>query len=47
MVEGQDLAQVESYATEIADAVRAALGAGSAPPAKTAAVAPQPIAARA
>jgi phosphoglucosamine mutase len=29
MVEGQELAQVESYANDIADAVRAALGTGS------------------
>jgi phosphoglucosamine mutase len=29
MVEGQDLAQVETYANDIADAVRTALGTGS------------------
>ena len=47
MVEGQDLVQVESYASEIAEAVRAALGTGSAPPQKTAGVAPEPLTARA
>ncbi len=36
MVEGPDLAQVERHASDIADAVRTALGAG-APPAKTSA----------
>jgi phosphoglucosamine mutase len=47
MVEGQDLAQVESFASDIADAVRAALGTGSAGPKKMTAPAQQPVAARA
>jgi hypothetical protein len=47
MVEGQDLAHVEAWASEIADAVRAALGTGAAAPKKAAAVAPQSLAARA
>ncbi|MCC6848219.1 MAG: phosphoglucosamine mutase [Deltaproteobacteria bacterium] len=34
MVEGQDLAQVERHASDIADAVRAALGAGASAPEK-------------
>jgi phosphoglucosamine mutase len=46
MVEGKELAQVESYASEIADAVRAALGAGPTPSKETAAIAPAPLAAR-
>jgi phosphoglucosamine mutase len=36
MVEGQDLAQVERHASDIADAVRAALGTGTPAPPKTA-----------
>ena len=46
MVEGQDLAQVERHASDIADAVRSALGAG-APGAKATAPEPEPVAARA
>jgi phosphoglucosamine mutase len=48
MVEGQELSQVERYANDIADAVRAALGTGSPNGAHTAAgPRPQPLAARA
>ena len=44
MVEGQDLTQVERHASDIADAVRAALGAGA--PAATKPAAAEPLAAR-
>ncbi len=44
MVEGQDLAQVESYASDIANAVRSALGTGSAPAKQP--VSAEPVAAR-
>ena len=42
--EGQDLSQVQAYASEIADTVRAALGAAGATPQKTA---PERLAVRA
>jgi hypothetical protein len=46
MVEGQDLAQVERHASDIADAVRAALGAGAPAQKKPAAASSEPVAAR-
>ena len=47
MVEGPELAQVESYASEIADAVRAALGTGTAAGHGGGSAAREPVAARA
>ena len=46
MVEGEDLAQVEQHASDIADAVRAALGTAGTPAKKPVAAAPEPVAAR-
>jgi phosphoglucosamine mutase len=47
MVEGQDLAQVERHANDIADAVRAALGTGPSAGRTAANARPEPVAARA
>ncbi len=47
MVEGQELAQVERHANDIADAVRAALGTGSPNGAHAPSPRPEPLAARA